>query len=51
MVFTGCYGAYQYRPINKNKAGDVSDNNNFLPIALVKVASKLFESLIVFPLF
>ena len=33
-------------PINKNKSGDLSDNNNYRPIALATVASKLFESLI-----
>ena len=33
-------------PIIKNKAGDLSDNNNYRPIALAIVASKLFESLI-----
>ena len=33
-------------PIIKNKAGDLSDNNNYRPIALATVASKLFESLI-----
>ena len=32
-------------PIIKNKAGDLSDNN-YRPIALATVASKLFESLI-----
>ena len=32
--------------IIKNKAGDLSDNNNYQPIALVTIASKLFESLI-----
>ena len=33
-------------PIIKNKTGDLSDNNNYRPIALVTIASKLFESLI-----
>ena len=33
-------------PILKNKAGNLSDNNNYRPIALATVASKLFESLI-----
>ena len=33
-------------PIIKNKSGDLSDNNNYNPIALATVASKLFESLI-----
>ena len=33
-------------PIIKNKAGDLSDNNNYRPIALATIASKLFESLI-----
>ena len=33
-------------PIIKNKAGDLSDNNNYRPIALATVASKLFEYLI-----
>ena len=33
-------------PIIKNKSGDLSDNNNYRPIALATVASKLFESLI-----
>ena len=32
-------------PIIKNKAGDLSDNN-YRPIALATIASKLFESLI-----
>ena len=32
--------------IIKNKAGDLSDNNNYRPIALATIASKLFESLI-----
>ena len=32
--------------IIKNKAGDLSDNNNYRPIALATMASKLFESLI-----
>ena len=31
-------------PINKDKYGDLSDNNNYRPIALATVASKLFES-------
>ena len=34
-------------PIIKNKAGDLSDNNNYRPIALATIASKLFESLII----
>ena len=29
-------------PIIKNKAGDLSDNNNYRPIALATIASKLF---------
>ena len=33
-------------PIIKYKYGDVSDNNNYRPIALATVASTLFESLI-----
>ena len=33
-------------PIIKNKSGDLSDNNNYRPIALATVDSKLFESLI-----
>ena len=33
-------------PIIKSKAGDLSDNNNYRPIALATIASKLFESLI-----
>ena len=33
-------------PIIKNKSGDLSDNNNYRPIALATAASKLFESLI-----
>ena len=33
-------------PIIKNKSGDLSGNNNYRPIALATVASKLFESLI-----
>ena len=33
-------------PIIKNKTGDLSDNNNYRPIALATIASKLFESLI-----
>ena len=33
-------------PIIKNEAGNLSDNNNYRPIALATVASKLFESLI-----
>ena len=33
-------------PIIKNKVGDLSDNNNYRPIALATTASKLFESLI-----
>ena len=33
-------------PIIKNKSGDLSDNNNYRPIALAIVASKLLESLI-----
>ena len=32
-------------PIIKNKAGDPSDNNNYRPIALARIGSKLFESL------
>ena len=34
-------------PIIKNKTGNLSDNNNYRPIALATVASKLFESLII----
>ena len=30
-------------PIIKNKTGDTSDKTNYRPIALVNVASKLFE--------
>ena len=30
-------------PIVKNKTGDTSDKNNYRPIAIVTVASKLFE--------
>ena len=30
-------------PIIKNKTGDTSDKNNYIPIALVTAASKLFE--------
>ena len=30
-------------PIIKNKTGDTSDKNNYRPIALVSVTSKLFE--------
>ena len=33
-------------PIIKNKVGDLSDNNNYRPIALATILSKLFESLI-----
>ena len=33
-------------PIIKNKAGDLSDNNNYRPIALTPTASQSFESLI-----
>ena len=33
-------------PIIKNKSGNVSDNNNYRPIVLATVASKLFVSLI-----
>ena len=33
-------------PIIKNKEGDLSYNNNYRPIALATIASKLFESLI-----
>ena len=30
-------------PIIKNKTGDISDKNNYRPIALVTAASKIFE--------
>ena len=30
-------------PIIKNKTGDTSDKNNYMPIALVTAASKIFE--------
>ena len=33
-------------PIIKNKAGDLSSGNNYRPIALANVISKVFESLI-----
>ena len=33
-------------PIIKNKAGDLSSGNNYRPIALANVKSKVFESLI-----
>ena len=33
-------------PIVKNKCGNLSDSNNFTPIALVTIISKLFESAI-----
>ena len=33
-------------PIIKNKTGDLSDNNNYRPLVLATIASKLFESLI-----
>ena len=42
--FTGCYDNYNHSPIIKNKAGDLSDNNNYRHIALATIASKLFES-------
>ena len=34
-------------PIVKNKCGNLSDSNNYRPIALVTIISKLFESVIV----
>ena len=33
-------------PIVKNKCGNLSDNNNYRPIALATIISKLFESAI-----
>ena len=33
-------------PIVKNKCGHVSDSNNYRPIALATIMSKLFESVI-----
>ena len=33
-------------PTMKNIFGDLSDNNNYIPIALATVVSKLFESLL-----
>ena len=30
-------------PIIKNKTGDTSDKNNYMPVALVTAASKIFE--------
>ena len=33
-------------PLIKNKAGDSSDVNNYRPIALVTIASKLFEIIV-----
>ena len=33
-------------PIVKNKCGNLSDSNNYRPIALATITSKLFESAI-----
>ena len=35
-------------PIIKDKSGDLSDNNNYIPIALATDAREQFESLILF---
>ena len=43
VFFTGCYDNYNHSPIIKNKAGDLSDNNNYRPIALATIASKLVK--------
>ena len=33
-------------PIVKNKCGNITDSNNYRPIALATIVSKLFESVI-----
>ena len=33
-------------PIVKNKAGDLSDSNNYRPIAIATITSKLLESVL-----
>ena len=33
-------------PLVKNKTGDISDVNNYRPIALVTVTSKIFENIL-----
>ena len=35
-------------PIIKNKCGDHSDSNNYRPIALATLMSKVFESVVLF---
>ena len=35
-------------PIIKNKCGIFADNNNYMPIAIASVVSKLFESVILY---
>ena len=45
LFFIRCYEDNNHSPHNKNMGGDLSDNN-YPPIALATIASKLFESLI-----
>ena len=33
-------------PIIKNKCGNLADSNNYMPIAIATIVSKLFESVI-----
>ena len=35
-------------PIIKNKCGNLADSNNYLPIAIATIVSKLFESIILY---
>ena len=35
-------------PITKNKCGNLADSNNYRPIAIVTIVSKLFESIILY---
>ena len=36
-------------PLVKNKSGDLTDKNNYRPIALSSIASKVFEHISVVP--
>ena len=33
-------------PIAKNKTGNITDSNNYIPIVLANIVSKLFESIL-----
>ena len=37
---------YVSKPLVKNKSGDLSDENNYIPIAIFCIISKVFENIL-----